>query len=178
MKIELGAGERPAPGFLAYDVNPRTADVVGSACDLPFRDGSIEALRAVDVAEHVSFRDTDRLFAEWARVCVPGAVLFVQVPSGLTICEWLANNDPRLRRWERGQECTALLGATWRLLGAHDDGKYVDTAAGDDWRWNAHYALFSAWSLRDVLTRSGFRVDSIEENGHPNLLAKARRLAA
>lgn len=182
MKIEVGAGGRAAPGFLAVDLNPRRADVVATATALPFRTGSIEAMRAVDVLEHISYRDTGRVLAEWARVCAPGAELYVQVPDADEIMHRYVN------RWQTGFEdqslpipkdqhlpATGLAGAQWRLLGGHDDGERVDTAAGDDWRWNAHFALFSRESLTEALHAADFEVTRCPTNPFPNLCCEARR---
>jgi predicted SAM-dependent methyltransferase len=174
VKLEIGGGERLQPGFLNVDVNPRSADVIGSALALPFRDGTITALRAVDCAEHCSYRVTDEMFAEWARVCAPAATLYVQVPDAHEIMRrYIAGNIDALRTPDDLPD-TRLAGATWRLLGGHQDGKYCKE--GDDFRWNAHFALFSAASLRVALETAGFHVDSIVTNPHPNLCCDAVRL--
>lgn len=180
MKIEVGAGGRTAPGFLAVDLNPRRADVVADATRLPFRTSSITSFRAVDVLEHLSYRDTAAVLAEWARVCAPGADLYVQVPDAHQIMYEYVNAGTRPRRslaipTDQHLPATALAGATWRLLGGHDDGERVDTAAGDDWRWNAHYALFSRESLTDALDAAGFTVTACPTNPFPNLCCEASR---
>lgn len=171
MRVELGAGARAAQGFLAVDVNPAHADVVADAMHLPFADGSVIALRAIDVLEHLSYRYVDRALIEWARVCASGAPFFVQVPDADAIMCWYANDDARLRHTADGP-CSTLHGAEWRLLGGHEDGVYDD---GGDWRWNAHYSLWSSPSLRKALTAHGFDVGKIETNGHPNLQGWAVR---
>lgn len=175
MKLEIGAGERPAEGFVAYDLNPRTAQVVGSALALPFADASIEAIRAVDCLEHLSYRVTDAVLAEWARVLEPEAPIYIQVPDAHEIMRrYIAGNVDALRTPDDLPD-TRLAGATWRLLGAHADGRYVKPEDGDDWRWNAHYALFSEASLRAALDAAGFVVDSMRTNPHPNILCEAHR---
>lgn len=174
MKVELGAGARAHDGFLAYDVNPKSAGVIGDAKQLPFRTGSLTALRAVDVLEHISYRDTDATLAEWARVCAPDAHLYVQVPDADEIMRWYLLEPKRLIRGlppELPQ--TALAGAQWRLLGGHADGAYVDSDG--DWRWNAHFSLFSFLSLATHLDKAGFRVLEMPTNGHPNLCCEAVR---
>lgn len=189
MKIEVGAGGRAAPGFLAVDLNPRRSDVVATATALPFRSGSIEAMRAVDVLEHISYRDTARVLAEWARVCAPGAELYVQVPDAHEIMMRYRSAARRSARVseaqaaaaylpipaDQGLPATAIAGAQWRLLGGHDDGERVDTGAGDDWRWNAHFALFSRESLTEALDGAGFDVLRCPTNPFPNLCCEARR---
>lgn len=186
--IEIGAGGRTAPGYLAVDLNPRRADVVADGARLPFRDGCVTAMRAVDVLEHISYRDTARVLDEWARVCCDGAELYVQVPDADAIMKRYCKSaigDQR-RQAERARAhlpipadqhlpATALAGAQWRLLGGHDDGERVDTAAGDDWRWNAHFALFSRESLTAALEHAGFTVTACPTNPFPNLCCTARR---
>jgi hypothetical protein len=68
---------------------------------------------------------------------------------------------------------TVLAGATWRLLGGHADGSFV--AAGDDFRWNAHYALFSVASLTEAVQLAGLKVVDCRVNAHPNILMTARK---
>lgn len=172
MKVELGAGAHAHDGYIALDVNPRNADVVAEAQHLPFPDGSVSALRAVDVLEHISWRDTDRTLTEWARVCRPGAELYVQVPDAAETMRWYQTGDRRLCRTDTGN-VSPIVGAAWRLLGGHADGKYVTD--GDDFRWNAHFAIFDEEHLTASLERAGFTVEQIVSNGHPNLCAQARR---
>src|SRR5258708_5534673 len=145
MKVELGAGARPQPGFLALDLSPDVRpDVVANVLDLPFADGSIDELRAVDAAEHVSYRQTDALFAEVARVLKPGGALFVQVPAADEIMRWFVEEPERLTTPPE-LPSTPLAGAQWRLLGGHADGRYA--AADGPWWLNAHGTMFGRESL-------------------------------
>lgn len=172
MQLEIGAGARAHDGYIAYDVNPEHADVVGDALHLPFPDQSVTAIRAIDVLEHLSWRVTDQALAEWARVCAPTARLFVQVPDAQTICQWYMVGDERLHRIDTGR-VPPIIGASWRLLGGHADGRYVGDQ--DDWRWNAHYSLWDREYLTASLDRAGFTVSSCLTNAHPNLQCSATR---
>lgn len=182
MKIEVGAGDRAKRGFLSVDLNPRRADVVADARHLPFSDGSIEALRAVDVLEHISYRETDVVLAEWARVCAPDAEIYVQVPDADTIMrryiEAVQYDKAALLLpipANQGLPPSALAGAQWRILGGHDDGERVDVDAGDDWRWNAHYSMWSRSSLISALDQAGFDLVKCVTNPFPNLCCDAVR---
>lgn len=172
MRIEVGAGCYATPGFLAVDVNPRCAGVVADVRALPFRTGSVTSLRATDILEHLSYRQTDDVLAEWSRVCQRGARVYVQVPDAETIMRWFCAGDVRLTTPPELPQ-TALAGAAWRLLGGHFDGGVVE--AGEDWRWNAHFAFFSQGSLSAALDRASFRVIKIRTNPFPNLCCQAVR---
>lgn len=174
MKVELGAGRTRTRGWVAVDANPSCLpDLVASAVDLPFADQTITRLRAVDVLEHLSYRDSDRVLAEWHRACAPDAHLFVQAPDAATIMCWFARQDDRLLAVPDDLPKTYLSGAQWRLLGGHADGTYVH--ADDDFRWNAHFSLWSKYSLESAISEAGFHVVHTERNGHPNLQCRAVR---
>ena len=75
MRVEIGAGERPDPGYEVHtDVLPLPGVQVLCRLDrLPFADASVTALRANHVLEHQSFQLVGPTLREWARVLVPGA---------------------------------------------------------------------------------------------------------
>lgn len=176
--LEIGSGYRPTPGFTHLDANPNApgVDIVGSGYPLPAEACAHQwdHIRAVDVLEHFSYRDTHAVLRGWASVLKPGGTLFVQVPDAHTIMTWYCDNPQRLLRGlPRDLPQTALTGAMWRLLGGHADGGYARD--GDDWRWNAHYAMFTAGSLTRHLERAGFDVTYVQANDHPNLLVDAVR---
>lgn len=84
------------------DMNPvpayrRVTYVRGDALDLPFRDGSFDAVFALEVIEHV--RDERRLLAEAVRVLRPGGRLIISTPSA-TVHIWPKRIQPWVnRRW-------------------------------------------------------------------------------
>lgn len=176
MRLELGSGYCPTPGFTHLDLNPNApqVDIVGPAFPLDLADGVCDEIRAVDVLEHLPYRQTATALAEWARVLRTGGKLYVQVPDAETIMSWYVM-EPHLllERLPADVPQNREGGAAWRLLGGQDDE--VCAKDGDDWRWNAHYSLFSRDSLALALDEAGFVIDSLEINGHPNLLCWARK---
>lgn len=161
------------------------ADVAADASEpMPWwHDGTIDEIRAVDVLEHISYRRTAATLREWARVLAPGGRLYVQVPDFAEVIRWFTE-DGDGKMYQRGRQLAragvlhvdpddAMLVdiAEVILLGGHDDGTHVH--AGDDWRWNAHYSLWTAPKLRFELEAAGFEGGSITTNSHPNLCAWA-----
>lgn len=176
MRLELGSGYCPTPGFTHLDLNPNApqVDIVGPAFPLDLGDGCCDEIRAVDVLEHLPYRQTAAVLAEWARVLRPGGKLYVQVPDAEAIMQWYIS-DPLLLldRLPDDVPQTREGGAAWRLLGGQDDDVCAKT--GDDWRLNSHYALFSKDSLVLAMDAAGFVIDELTINGHPNLLVWARK---
>ncbi len=182
MRLELGSGYSPTPGFVHVDINASAphVDIVSTALDLyVIEDGAVTEIRAVDVLEHISYRDTDRALAEWARVLRPGGRLFVQVPDAACVMRWWAgadagdddSRDALIERLPRDLPRTTLAGVSWRLLGGHLDGEYAK--AGDDFRWNAHYSLWDHQALLGALDAVGLDVESMQTNDHPNIQCHA-----
>lgn len=176
-KLELGAGYHPTPGFITLDANPAcNPDIVGPAFPLQLGDGTVGELRAVDVLEHISYRRTAEVLADWFRVLVPGGRLYVQVPDAALVMEWFVREPHRLMEKSAVANVpqTPLAMAAWRILGGHEDGVYAKDP--DSWQFNAHYAMFSPTSLRLALEDAGFVVRSLVVNDHPNICCTAEKL--
>lgn len=179
MKLELGCGHHPTPGYVRVDANPNIdADWHGDACGpMPWPDGTFAEIRAVDVLEHLPYRLTPVALAEWSRLLAPGGRLYVQVPDCGRIMREYVENPGRWRERVPAEleALPPILGVAWRILGGQDEGTLTGgtgggyTKADDDWRWNAHYAMFDEAALRWYLTKAGLVVDTLESNFHPNL---------
>lgn len=78
--VDVGCGaESPREGLVRLDLGAGPGvDLAADAHDLPFRDGSVDALVLVRVIEHV--RDPQRVAAECARVVRPGGEILAVVP--------------------------------------------------------------------------------------------------
>lgn len=171
--LDIGCGYFPTPGWIRLDVNPAVdADVCADASGwLPFADGSMDRVRAVDVLEHISYRNTIQAVTEWARVLKPGGELHLSTPDSKTMWEKFAANPESMVVPEFADH-PPLTSLAWRLLGAHDDRR-ITVMDGDDWRWNAHYALFDPESLTWYLDQAGFDVVEMSVNTHPNIFCDA-----
>lgn len=81
LKVDLGCGPRPAPGFMGVDILPgKGVDIVADLTQrFPFEDDTVSHLRAHDSLEHWP----DRLHSmnEIWRVCQHGATVDIRVPS-------------------------------------------------------------------------------------------------
>jgi len=171
VRLNIASGYEPTEGFTNLDVNPNApgVDIVGPMYPLQLPDGSVEEIRATNCLEHLPYRQSAAALKDWARVLVRGGRMFLQVPDAETICEWLLCEPWKLvDRLPPDLPQLPEVGAAWRLLGGQEDDEHAK--AGDDWKWNAHYALFTPDYLREILDDAGFEVESLTVNVHPNCL--------
>lgn len=76
LRINIGSGPYPVPGYLNWDIKDG-----GQAFPLPFESGSVDAIRASHVLEHLTFADAHKAIAEWNRVLVNGGEVKIAVPD-------------------------------------------------------------------------------------------------
>jgi len=155
VRLNLGCGTDRRPGFVNVDIRPGVKpDRVGDVRRLDWvPDESVEQILARDVLEHVSWRETDAVLAEWFRVLKPGGVLHLQLPD----LKYLANHF-----WF----------AHWNDLARKRE--LVRWFYGDqDYAENTHRSGFDKYLLRDALHRAGFERIEITDDGGANLLALA-----
>lgn len=170
LKVEVGSGYNPDLSFDYHiDLNPKCPHLehVGSADDLSmFADDSVDEIKARDILEHFSYRDTIRVLKEWRRVLKPGGRIYIQCPDAKLIAlRWLHGDLPVFT--ENGIQMPIDYSASYWICGGQKDGTFV--RGDDDWRYNAHYVLFSSDSLEFYLRQAGFSEQIIRSDGGSNL---------
>lgn len=69
IKLEIGCGKRPRPGYLTCDVRDLpTVDFVCKADELPFEDESVSEIYSRHLIEHFTLKEFLKVLAEWNRV--------------------------------------------------------------------------------------------------------------
>lgn len=99
MKLNVGAGKNPLPGYVNIDIIPQHPDVqVGSALALSVPDKSCSEVFASHLIEHLTKPELVRFFREAKRVLQRGGVLKTVAPSMTAgILEWV--NGHRETQW-------------------------------------------------------------------------------
>jgi predicted SAM-dependent methyltransferase len=153
LRIEIGGGPYPTPGYMHVDADPRSAhlEYVAPAWDLPFADASAEELLAVHVLEHIPPGFVVRTLREWLRVLRPEACLEVHVPNARSILNAYLAGDSETK-WAA---ISAIYGAPadLGLVRPGDDGGRSP--------WAEHQVLYDFDLLREVLELGGF--DDVED---------------
>lgn len=82
LRVQLGCGDQPKPGWINIDLfNPNADFALDLREDLPFRDESIAFVYSEHLFEHFEYpRDAKHLLSECWRVLKPGGVLSIVVP--------------------------------------------------------------------------------------------------
>jgi predicted SAM-dependent methyltransferase len=84
VRLNLGSGRAPIPGFVNVDILPDEpgVDVVADIGEpLPFDDGSVDLIYASHVLEHFPHGDVPRILGHWRRVLRDGGELLIGVPD-------------------------------------------------------------------------------------------------
>jgi predicted SAM-dependent methyltransferase len=138
MKIEIGSGTKPRPGYVHVDtVAHDTVDVVDDGRTLAtFEAGVADEIFAHWFLEHVARHEVAPMLARWMTVLRPGGVL------GL-----VTNNH------EAHNHCLASGAITWQewsyLIYAVENKRGYNV-------WDVHKCAWNAELLADVLQSAGF----------------------
>jgi len=114
--LDVGSADGPSVDWMC-ELGRRTAvdldlgalrpgDVQASALDLPFGDGSFDAVTAFDVIEHCA--PESRAVGELGRVLRPGGRMFLTVPAYQWAWSDFDRQQGHHRRYTRGRLCAAL----------------------------------------------------------------------
>ncbi len=135
MKLEIGAGDRPTPGYTHND-NRELPDIeiVCDARDLIHHLGpvSCDAIMANHILEHFSYRETLDVLREWRTLLRSDCPIHIEVPNA----GW------QTRAWSEGE-------ITWEEFVYYFLG-------GQDYPGNAHLAAFTVTHLHNSLVAAGF----------------------
>lgn len=91
MRLELGAGKRPQPGYTHQDLRP--LDDIEIVCDARALPEDIKGqpteIFAYHLLEHIPWREAAGTVRHWAEWLAPGGVLKVVGPDPVALAQWL-----------------------------------------------------------------------------------------
>ncbi len=159
MKINIGSGEVRFDGYTNVDVREDCgADIIAHADDLPFTDGSVEAIIAHDIYEHVPRTLAPSLLAEWHRVLRSGGELNLRCPNMHALAVQLTYWHDKPSR-----QLDDLLN---NIFGGH--------LWGPDGCFDQHHYGYSPTTLRLNLEAAGFEWVSCDEKINMTVIAVKR----
>jgi predicted SAM-dependent methyltransferase len=163
LRLHIGCGEHPLPGWLNIDRVARAPGVVTDidATCLPCADASVESVLAEHVFEHFSFDEEGKVWREMARVLLPGGTLTVEVPDFEWVCAtFLAAHDEWRAFYVVGHPdhyggCGRALDQRWGILQTMFFGN--QNGAGQ-----FHRSAYTEGKLRAIAGALGFRGITVE----------------
>ena len=153
LRVEIGGGTFPSPGYVHVDVDRRSRHLehVAPAWRLPFADGTVHELLAVHVLEHVRPEMVDTTVREWLRVLAPDGYAEIHVPNAATVFPAFLATTEEKKKWE------LLI----PIFGLNADPPPRRRAARERER---HQAIYDLDLLRQVLRAAGFdRVEDVSD---------------
>lgn len=146
VRLHIGASTRRREGWINIDVRADVRpDIVARAHELSmFADGSVDAIEACHLFEHLPPHEAKLTLAEWARVLRTGGELFLELPNLEACVRLIARGD------DEGANAVAMMG----IFGWPDGIERYGDAFAHRWGWSPR-------SLAQELAACGF--ESIEE---------------
>lgn len=155
IKIEVGSGGAPVPGYVHVDVDPGMPDL-HAVCKmgdepLPYPDNCASEILSNHSCEHVSWLKAGDLFSDWLRVLIPGGRLFFRTPDLEFICKtYLAGKFTKEHPVDEGNML--------RIFGEYGPAHWANIKlfAGQNYSGNFHLYCLD-WDLaQQILTKTGF----------------------
>ena len=82
MKLEIGCGKKPRPGYRTCDVRALpNVDYVCTADNLPFEDKRVDEIYARHVVEHFTLKEFLKVLEEWNRTLKVGGAIYIICPN-------------------------------------------------------------------------------------------------
>lgn len=198
LRLNLGCASRPLPGYVNIDLDtieeirsrypnldiPRDLKTYQfDIFDLPVPDGSCDEVRADAILEHLSFLEEPKIFFEVKRVLKSGGAFVISVPDFEVAVEtWLKAKDD----WKDFYRCDDEAIAKQHWFGNYSystENRWGYLMASLFGPQNSpgqfHKNAYTEGKLRAILTRLGFRVDSLERTrwkGDRDVMLEVRAL--
>jgi predicted SAM-dependent methyltransferase len=81
LRLCLGSGHAPIPGWVNVDFEPPADVLVDLRYGLPVANGSVDAIYSEHLVEHLPLEAGEAMFREWRRVIAPGGVVRIATPD-------------------------------------------------------------------------------------------------
>jgi len=107
MRINLGSGSDIKEGYINIDIRCLPGvDIVADVRNLPFKNGSVDEITALDIYEHIAHHESQKLLVHWVSVLKTGGLLYIRGPCINRIIQYflvecLDNNNSNLSKIER-----------------------------------------------------------------------------
>jgi glycosyltransferase involved in cell wall biosynthesis/SAM-dependent methyltransferase len=149
-KLNLGAGNKPMPGYVNVDIfKGPIIDEVFYFDNIPYIDNSIGAIHSEHALEHVPFKRAEKALKEWFRVLKPGGELLLKIPDFDDCCRKYVET-PIENKYGRWWYKATIYGIQESQAGEPDNAQI-------------HMCGFAPNEIQEVLERNGFIVSEVKK---------------
>lgn len=173
-KYNLGGGPKKIKGFINVDALPwdGATDIIWDLTKVPysFVKEPADELIAIEVLEHISFRQADKVVGEWYHILKEGGKLTVQVPdcgkmmeayvNGL-VCDCVPHKADKLEDYKADIWCVKCKG---KAVVNPTRWQFAFTGAQKH-EYDIHKNIFTKDFLKNLLNLPGFK--KVEFINHP-----------
>lgn len=139
IRVEIGSGDNPRPGYIGIDIREGKGDFCASAMCLPLGDESACEIYAAHVIEHIPLDDIHDMLCHWHTKLAPGGKLHIICPNLRWVCHEIDSSP----------------------YGPHYDFMVRHLYGMQDYAENFHYAGFTVEDMVLRLKEAGFRVTKV-----------------
>ena len=162
-KLHIGCGTNVLPGWINIDREARAPGVVTDIdpAALPFGDGSVAAVLAEHVLEHLTFAEERAVWQELARVLRPGGELAIEVPDFDWVCRRFLEAEDDWRSFyivghpDHYAGCGRALDQRWGIL----QTMFFGTQNGPG---QFHHSAYTEAKIRAIARLLGFAAATVE----------------
>lgn len=172
MRLNIGCGSDIRAGFTNVDF--RQLAGVDMVVDLshfpwPFDDGTVDEILMLDFLEHFPYAQTERILTECYRILRHDGSMTIQVPDGSILGAVICNRGMyqcnTCGEWLCGEKDT-VCSRCKQPIELIRDAAIRRMFGGQDFAGNFHHVCFTSQSLREVTSRCGFDLASVDEPVH------------
>lgn len=126
-----------------------------------FLDNVVESIKSVEFLEHISFRETDSVVAEWYRILEPDGELNIQVPDCGKAMEYYVNNEICSCVPHKGTPEQQVADPLCFICGGkgkiHPNRWLFSFTGAQKHKYDAHLNIFTQERLENTLATAGFK---------------------
>lgn len=168
VKIDLGSGFSPKDGYFNLDVRkvPKV-NILAEARKLPFRDNSIDELRASHIIEHFSYVEIREVLEEWHRTLKPNGRLKIRAPDLDFLCKAYVSGH------HTPEEIIVFLFGAFTLE-ACKDGHFNDLGVYN--KFDSHKAMYTQELLARVIQENGYIIMDTQREHQWEIMFECRKM--
>lgn len=172
MRLNIGGGPKKLEGYLNLDAQEwdGATDIIQDITQYPYYytegaiidDNTVDEVLAVEVLEHIGFRETVDVLKEWHRLLKPGGLLHIQVPdcgemalmyARRQICDCVPRKAASYEDYRADPNCPKCEG---RAFVHPERWKFAFTGAQKH-RFDVHKNIFTSDYMEMLLKKVGFK---------------------